>query len=222
MKNRILAVASAGLSCALPIVLAVSLGGCAATMQMLFAPRVSECDGFDAPLSTLAVSSRKELRVQVVASRVDTSFPFVVESSADSFVVVGFTPMGTKAFTLVRHGDAVEVENLMGPALLVPPRNVMADLLAMSVPSACSTSPDGVAVTTAGSWQLSDVCKDGRPVERRIAKPDAKPDARPEVTVLYGCDGIEVRQNSCRYNAVYILQNAVPPPTSDVSDEVPE
>jgi len=202
--------------------LAVSLCGCAAAMQMMFAPRVGECDGFDAPLSTLAVSSRKELRVQVVASRIDHSFPFVVESSADSFVVVGFTPMGTKAFTLVRNGDNVEVESMVGPGLVVPPRNVMADVLAMSEPSACSTSPDGVAVTTVGDWQLSDICKDGRPVERRIARPDAKPDAKPEVTVFYRGDGIELHQNRCRYNALYILQGAAPSPAADVSDEVPE
>jgi hypothetical protein len=189
--------------------LAVSASGCTMVWQMLTAPRVRECDGFDVPLSALAVSSRKELRVKVIARRVREEFPFVVESSADSFVLIAFTPLGTKAFTLVRHGDDVQVENLVGPAAPVPPRNVMADLLAMSVPSACATTPDGVAPSVAGKWSVRDTCHEGRPQLRQIGKTDKDVD----VEVVYGDDAILVRQKRCGYNARYVLQaaNAVTP-----------
>lgn len=195
-----------------------STSGCAMMKQMLFTPQVRDCEGFDVPLTTLAVSSRKELRVRVLTHRVDYDFPFVVESSADSFVLVGFTPMGTKAFTLVRHGDVVEVDNKIGPGMPVPPRNTMSDLLAMSVPSPCATSPDGVATATVGVWQLSDTCKDNRPVQRRLAKPGGKE----EIEIDYPGDAIVVHQQSCRYNARYVLQGAGAAPMSKIGDAVDE
>lgn len=200
---------------ALLVALAVvaSSSGCAMTMHALFGARLGECEGFDVPLSTLAVSSRKELRARVLGRGVDHDFPFVVESSADSFVLVGFTPLGTKAFTLVRKGDKVDVASKMGPGLTIPPRNVMEDLLAMSVPSACATSPDGVTSLVVDKWELSDTCKDGRPLQRHIAKIGGAA----EVDIDYTGDAIVVHQLRCRYNARYILQGAGGP-TMSIAD----
>ena len=181
---------------------ALELAGCATMAGGLFAGRVRECSGFDAPLSTLAGSSRKELRVKVLARRVDVDFPFVVESDSEHLVLVGFTPLGTKSFTLVRRGTDVKVENLSGPALLVPPRNVMEDVLAMSMPSRCAVGNVPSTVSRAGDWQISDTCSRGRPVSRRIARPGELT----EIEIEYAKNAVVIQQKRCRYNARYILK----------------
>lgn len=186
--------------------MAAGLHGCATAQQFLFAPRLKECEGFEAPLSILAVSSRKELRVRVQGYRVDQDIPFVVEADADSMVIVGFTPVGTKAFTLERNVDDVKVESVMGPALPVPPRNLMADLLAMSVPSGCAAGTDPVATTTVGDWLVSDTCGDARPAYRRISRAETGV----ELDIEYLSDSIVVKQHKCRYNARYVLQASAP------------
>lgn len=194
----------------------VALPGCAVLQHTLFAPRLRECDGFDAPLSTLSGTARKQMRVKIVGRRLDQDIPFVVESSPTSFVIVAFTPLGTKSFTLERRDDArAEIESLTGPVQPVPPRNIMADVLAMSVPSACLATPEGVAASAAGPWQVSDTCRDARPVERRLARPGQDP----EVEVRYTGDAIVVTQKACRYTARYVLQGAGPSPLPEPGDD---
>jgi len=194
----------------LALLVAASSSGCSLIMDTLFAPRIYECRGFDVPLSVLAVSSRKELRARVRARHVDYDVPFVVESSAESLVLVGFTPLGTKSFTLVRKGDEeVELENLVGPALPVPPRNIMEDVLAMSVPSPCADAPNGPAAVTYGEWEVRDTCQDNRPLRRALAHAGQASGAE-EMTVEYSEDSIYVVQNRCRYRARYVLQASNP------------
>ncbi|HEY2773001.1 MAG TPA: DUF3261 domain-containing protein [Candidatus Binatia bacterium] len=204
---------------ALLVACAMACAGCSELAHGLFAARVPECDGFDVPLATLSVSSRKEMRVRIVGRHVDQDLPFVVEAAKDSFVLVGFTPLGTKSFTLVRRGDDakdVKIENVTGAVLQIPPRNMMADLLAMSLPSGCAASAEAVATTTLEHWQVSDACLDSRPQQRRIErlpKPGDKPEKGPreEVEVNYDSDAITVSQKQCRYTARYVLQATLPP-----------
>lgn len=195
------------------------LPGCSALRHTLFQPRIRECEGFDVPLATFSGSSRKELRVRLVGRHLDQDIPFVVETGPQSFVIVAFTPLGTKAFTLARRDDGLaEVESFLGPVLPVPPRNIMADVLAMSLPSSCLATPDGLAVSTAGSWEVSDACQDARPVQRRIAKPGKEP----EVVVDYTGDAIVVSQKTCRYTARYVFQGAGSAPAAEAEgDEGP-
>lgn len=157
-----------------PLTMLVLLGGCSTVTdvrKMLFTPRLRECKGFDVPLSVFIGPSRKEMRAKVVARNVDHDVPFVVETTADSLVLVGFTPLGTKAFTLERRGDdleKVEVESFLGPGLTVPPTNFMQDVLAMSTPSACGTSASEVGVTRFEDWEVHDTCSGGRLVVRSV------------------------------------------------------
>lgn len=209
------------------VALGVAIGGsgCSTIMQgkqIVLWPRLRECEGFDVPLSVFIGPSRKELRARVLTRNANYDLPFVVETTTDTLVLVGFTPLGTKAFTLVRNGDKVEVENMMSPApMLVPPRNVMEDVLAMSVPSPCATAPDDVATATFGNWLVRDTCSNSRPVQRHIARADAKPGEEAEVEIDYRDDAILMRQKRCRYNARYVLQASAPilPADDGVSDE---
>lgn len=189
------------------------LPGCA-----LLGSKVRECEGFDVPLSVFVGPSRKELRSRVLASGVDETFPFVAEANAEQMVIVGFTPLGTKSFTLTRKADEVEVDNVLGAGLKVSPRNVMADVLAMSLPSSCATAPDGESPSNFDSWRVTDTCADNRPVKRTIAKPPAKEGGSPvvEVEIEYRPEAIVVRQKQCRYTAAYVLQASQPIPGVDV------
>jgi hypothetical protein len=197
--------------------IAALLAGCSDPMlKAMTGRKLHECNGFDMPLARLATHSRKELRARIVAAKLDQDFPFVVETTADSLVIVGFTPLGTKAFTLVRHGDVVDVDNHSGPALAIPPRNLMEDVLAMSMPSRCAALGDPVTVTVTGDWQISDTCVRGSPIERRIAHPGAPA----EIEITYAKNAILVKQNRCHYGARYVLQaTALPVTGEDVGDE---
>jgi hypothetical protein len=189
------------------------LPGCA-----LLGSKVRECEGFDVPLSVYVGPSRKELRCRVLSSGVDETFPFVAEANAESMVIVGFTPLGTKSFTLTRKADDVEVDNVLGAGLKVAPRNVMADVLAMSLPSSCATAPDGDSPSNFDSWRVTDTCSDNRPVRRTIAKAPAKEGEAPdvEVEIEYRAEAIVVRQKQCKYTAAYVLQASQPIPGVDV------
>lgn len=196
-----------GLCLVVALAMVAGLSGCSTMLGALFAARLPECKGFDVPLSAFVGPSRKELRVRVRARMVDHVFQFVAETKADSFVLVAFTPLGTKAFTLVRSGVNVEETNLLAPVSLpVPPRNVMEDVLAMSVPSSCATSPESEVLAQWNGWDIRDTCHDSRPAQRHISRP-GKPS---EVEIEYGLDGITVRQQRCRYSARYVLQQAPP------------
>jgi hypothetical protein len=193
--------------------LATALPGCT-----LLGRRVRDCEGFDVPLSVFVGPSRKELRTRVLGSGIDETFPFVAEANAESMVIVGFTPLGTKAFTLTRKADEVEVDNILGARQKVSPRNIMADVLAMSLPSACATAPDGDAPSSFDSWKVVDTCSNNLPLKRTIAKAEAKPGETPavEVEIEYRPEAIIVRQKQCRYTAAYVLQVSAPVPGVDV------
>jgi hypothetical protein len=214
-RGRLLAVV-------LAVLVATALGGagCSLTGSGIFASKVRDCAGFDTPLTTFSGSVRKQLHVRVVARRVDNDFALVAERGPDSFVLVGFTPLGTKSFTLVRRGDSVDVDNKLGLAEIVPPRNLMSDVLGMSLPSNCSPSADEDVSTTIGAWRISDTCREGRPVERRIARVETKPDKKPAVEIKYEPDAIMVRQHECRYLARYVIEQQQLPPI-DVSVPAP-
>jgi hypothetical protein len=184
----------------------------------LLGQRVRDCEGFDVPLSVFVGPSRKELRTRVLGSGIDETFPFVAEANAEQMVIVGFTPLGTKAFTLTRKADQVEVDNILGARQKVSPRNIMADVLAMSLPSSCATAPDGDAPSNFDSWKVVDTCSNNLPIKRTIAKAAARPGETPsiEVEIEYRPEAIVVRQKQCRYTAAYVLQVSAPIPGVDV------
>ncbi len=199
------------------LALASGLAGCTGATGLtemtglMFAPHVRDCDGFDVALSVFNGASRKELRARVLAPGIDHDLPFVVEKSGESLVLVGFTPLGTKSFTLERNGDDVKIENLVGAALTVSPRNMMADVLAMSLPSSCATSPDAVSTAAYDGWKVDDTCHNSRPQLRHFHRADAKEGAPPEIEIEYRENEIVVRQKKCNYISRYVLQTMARP-----------
>lgn len=67
-------------------------------------------------------------RVRVTGGGVDESYGLVVQKTGPKLVLLGLTPFGAKAFSVVQIGTQTWSESYLGPATVVPPENVLRDL----------------------------------------------------------------------------------------------
>lgn len=105
--------------------LAVGLAGCA---SLGLPPRLADCPGPLRPVGEIAGDFVRQERIRVRGERVDEAFGLVLQKRGARLVVLGFTPFGAKAFSLVQSGLEVESASHLGRALGVPPENVLRDL----------------------------------------------------------------------------------------------
>ena len=109
--------------------LVAQLAGCT-TLSLLLRPpkQLPVCPGF--VMTTDAIEGAFVWREQVryVGRGVDAGFDLVVEKREGELVLVGFNEFGAEAFSVVQRGTVVEVASDLGPALAVPPENVLRDL----------------------------------------------------------------------------------------------
>lgn len=63
-----------------------------------------------------------------MASGQRAAFDAVVQYDGDRLVVLGLTPMGTKAFSIVQQGSALEVTPTDSAALPAPPEAILRDI----------------------------------------------------------------------------------------------
>ncbi len=74
-------------------------------------------------------------------------FTVVLERREDAVVLVGFTGVGARVFSLEQRGDAVESDSQLGPLLPVTPRTVASDLArALAHQAGEAPAEDGVRV----------------------------------------------------------------------------
>ncbi len=197
-----------GAACLAGVLFATS--GCAA-LSLLCAPRLGRCSWIDLAPDQLVAVAQLQLRARVVGRGVDYRFPLVVESSPQALVVVGLTPLGTKAFSVKRDAERTRRESTLGPALPLDARNVAADVSALLVPSSCgnrgATAPadplveDGLTAHDFGRWRIEDLCRDGSLRERRISGPGASAVA----VVHYEADEARIEHRRCGYEASYVV-----------------
>jgi Protein of unknown function (DUF3261) len=64
----------------------------------------------------------------VRGEQVDEAYGLVVQKNGPRLVLIGLTPFGAKAFSVTQIGVEVWSESKLGPALPVPPENVLRDL----------------------------------------------------------------------------------------------
>jgi Protein of unknown function (DUF3261) len=67
-------------------------------------------------------------RIRVRGDHVDASFGLVLQKTGPKLVLVGLTPFGAKAFSVTQIGIEIWSESYLGPALAVPPANVLRDV----------------------------------------------------------------------------------------------
>ncbi len=116
---------------ALLALLGVALGGCATVRFLLWRPpSVARCPGDLVPTSEIPgeFTRQERLRVRSDDGSVDAGFTVAVEKKGDRLVVVGWNAFGAKAFSIVQQGTRTTSDRFLGPALPVPPENVLRDL----------------------------------------------------------------------------------------------
>ena len=67
-------------------------------------------------------------RIRIRGERVDEAYGLVVQKHGPRLVLVGLTPFGATAFSVTQIGVELWSESKLGPALPVPPENVLRDL----------------------------------------------------------------------------------------------
>jgi hypothetical protein len=111
---------------------ATALSACAhvppPALAPLLLPRLAECPGSLVPTQDLEGDWVIHERIRVRGDRVDEAYGLVVQKSGPRLVLIGLTPFGAKAFSVTQIGVEVWSESKLGPALPVPPENVLRDL----------------------------------------------------------------------------------------------
>jgi len=110
--------------------LALAALGCASLGPLLHPPkRLGDC-----PAPIVATEDlpggpvRLREQVRYAGRGVDAAFDLVVEKQPERLVLVGLNALGTRLFSVVQTGGAVDARSLLGRALAVPPANVLRDL----------------------------------------------------------------------------------------------
>ena len=107
--------------------------GCAhvtppAAVVALALPHLPDCPGSLVSTAELEGDWVIHERIRVRGDRVDESYGLVVQKHGPRLVLVGLTAFGAKAFTVTQIGVETWSESKLGPALPVPPDNVLRDL----------------------------------------------------------------------------------------------
>jgi hypothetical protein len=91
-------------------------------------PKLAVCPGGLRPTDEIEGDWTIHERVRVVGGPVDESYGLVMQKTGPKLVLVGLTPFGSKAFGVTQIGVETWVESYLGPALAVPPENVLRDV----------------------------------------------------------------------------------------------
>jgi hypothetical protein len=169
-------------------------------------PRLPECRGVLVPTAEIPGEFVLRQRLRVTSPEVDTGLDLAVQKREDELVVVGFTALGAKAFSITQRGTDVRVDDKLGRASSVPPINVLRDLhrvLFLSVrdePFYADTTQavrDGTRITEFW-WR-------GHLTSRIFQRMDEKPAGTLSVSFPDGKDG-EARIHNvwCGYDAVLV------------------
>lgn len=91
-------------------------------------PRLDDCPGRLRSTQDIEGDWVIHERVRVTGGEVDESYGLVIQKTGPKLVLLGLTPFGAKAFSVVQIGTQTWSESYLGPALAVPPENVLRDL----------------------------------------------------------------------------------------------
>jgi hypothetical protein len=112
----------------LALTLSVALVASACRHAAGLPPRLRACDGPLRDAAEIAGDFTRHARIRVRAAGVDDSFGLVLQKTGARLVVLGTNAFGAKAFAVTQRGERFEARSFIGPALSVPPENVLRDL----------------------------------------------------------------------------------------------
>jgi hypothetical protein len=91
-------------------------------------PHLADCPGSLRSTAELEGDWVIHERIRVRGERIDESYGLIVQKTGPRLVLVGITAFGAKAFAVTQIGVDTWSESKLGPALPVPPENVLRDL----------------------------------------------------------------------------------------------
>ena len=113
-------------------------------------------------------------------------FDAAIQKQGDKLTVIGLSPTGAIGFSIVMHGDAIEVQNHMAEELPFPARFILLDVQRAFYPwlrgEFRDTGADVVRSDRVDDERVSEEWRGGRLVERRFRRDD-EPDG--EIVVRY-------------------------------------
>lgn len=122
-------------------------------------PRIAACEVSLPQPDDIEKDRLWRLRVHTRAEEVSEGYEVVVQKRGDTLTFVGLTRFGATAFTIVQHGDEIEVQSAMKPIEAVPPINLLADVYRW--PLGALQTPDAVVeIATDGrsATIVNDAC----------------------------------------------------------------
>jgi len=99
-----------------------------APIAALALPKIASCPGGLRSTNEIEGDWIIREQIRVVGSGVDESFGLVLQKTGPKLVLLGLTRFGTKAFGVTQIGVETWSESYLGPALSVPPENVLRDV----------------------------------------------------------------------------------------------
>ncbi len=165
-----------GAALALALGLAAAALAACSPLAWLGPSRLRQCPGQLVPTSEIEGEFRLRQRVRFRAEDLDEVFDVVVEKRGETITLVGFNPLGAEVFALRQEGATATIVSSAGPALRVPPRNVLRDLHRVRF-LAVEGAPyyDEVVEATRGGTKITELWWDeglnGRTFERADGDP---------------------------------------------------
>jgi hypothetical protein len=108
--------------------LAAVVAGACSIPRLYTLPRLPSCPG---PIPSTGTLPAGDLvwhdRVRYRGDAVDAGFSLVAEKRGERLVLVGLNAFGARAFSVTQDGERIAEDARLGPALEVPPRNVLRD-----------------------------------------------------------------------------------------------
>jgi len=91
-------------------------------------PKLADCPGRLRPTQDIEGDWVIHEQVRVTGGGVDESYALVIQKTGPRLVLLGLTPFGAKAFSVVQIGTQTWAESYLGPATAVTPENVLRDV----------------------------------------------------------------------------------------------
>lgn len=163
------------------------------------------------PVEPLANEDRPEhlslrARVRMEAASREINFQAVAQITAESFVLVGITPYGTRLFKLTQNDGKFSAD----PALPVEYQTLSLYTADALIRTFLIHPPGGAKSWTRAGEQITDTLQAGK--ERRVYRPAQREPGSPNVTIDYddgstleGMQGATIENSWCDYRAKIVL-----------------
>jgi len=164
-------------------------------------PSFADCPGMLRPSDEIdgAFLLRQDIRLR--SEHLDVGVQLIVQKKGARLVLVGFTTLGFKAFTVVQEGTAITVDAPLGPAWAIPPLNLLRDLHRtrfLQVPGGPFESGDVQA--TREDLTITEHWREGMLVTRFFGRTGDTSDVR----VTFNDEDVTIVHDECGYEATIV------------------